>query len=97
MSERRTGATSAQIEAAAIVEYELFNEGVAPSWGRTTAATRTRWIERSAEYASALVDAEHRIVSVDDLRVISQPSKHSSPDLGEALDRIAALLGPADE
>ena len=96
MSERRAGATIAQIEAAAIVEYELFNEGVAPSWGRTTAATRTRWIERSAEYASALVDAEHRIVRVDDLRALLKKAMEA-PRQTQLYDRIAALLGPADE
>ena len=88
MTERRTGATSAQIEAAAVAE-----------WGKSSLTDPTA-IKVVTKYARMLVDEHHRIVRESDLRALlkkAMEAPRQTRQSDELYDRIAALLGPADE
>ena len=88
MTERRTGATSAQIEAA----VEQRNATVV---GYVDCGLVS---DNVSAVASALVDAEHRIVRVDDLRaLLNIVKRHTQAERSPLTDRIAALIGDADE
>lgn len=88
---RTTGATDAQIEAAAIAE-----------WGKSS-LTDPNTIKVVTKYARMLVPTDHRIVRVDDLRAIAELLAYdeynvdmTSQEERDRYWRIVALIGEAE-
>jgi hypothetical protein len=94
MSNRATGATTAQIEAAFMRRFRNAD------WTSTTQeAYRDIWEEQAREHAAYLIPPDHRIIGPDDITVIRQMCTelksrgnllYVSPD---EVDRLAALIG----
>ena len=94
---RTTGATDAQIEAAARRRAE--SEGL-PYCDPIVAENACFYVSAYRRHADFLVTTDHRIVRVDDLRALAHVLELFAPEYTTneqaAIDRIQALIGEAE-
>lgn len=94
---RTTGATESQIEAAAL-EYWIRTSNV--PWVNLSQSHRDVVIRKITDAAELIVTTDHRIVRVDDLRLVlwvaTSFRQEYRADVQEAIERITALIGEAE-
>lgn len=96
---RTTGATDAQIEAAAERWHDyLLYQNSTTRWDEQSVDIQSYWCAAMNKMAMALVTTEERIVRVDDLRALVQSvDRGRMPwSVTEAIDRIQAAIGEAE-